>query len=434
MDSLKELYKIGPGPSSSHTLGPQRACQLYKAEYGEKLHHVEVELYGSLSLTGKGHLTDYIIRKTFEPAKTTIFFLKVWKESFPNGFYIRGYNEAHQLLAKWTVFSVGGGSIKILEKHLETGENVYPENSMQSIREICEREKIGFAEYALRAEEGLESYLDTILTAMLASVKQGLQASGILPGRLKMERAAKAMLLQAGTIEEEAERSKMRLAAYAYAASEQNASAGTVVTAPTLGSCGVMAALMYYYYNDRQFTRGKLVKALAVAGLFGDLIKTNATISGAVGGCQAEIGAACAMAAAAAAYLNGMNCAQIEYAAEIGMEHHLGLTCDPVGGYVIIPCIERNAVAVLRALDAMSLARTMSRVKKNRVSFDVVVKTMNYTGKHLPIELKETSLGGLAKEVQIVPEEHPSCLDGHLIVEEAVMENDVLASPIRFDL
>ena len=435
MDSLKELYKIGPGPSSSHTLGPQRACKLYKQEFGDRIHHVDVELYGSLSLTGKGHLTDYIIRKTFEPAKTTIFFLKDWKEKFPNGFYIRGYNEKNQLLAKWTVFSVGGGSIRILEKNLDTGEAVYPESSMSEIRQICENEKISFADYALRAEEGLEEYLDRILEAMLNSVQEGLQASGILPGKLKMERAAKSMLLQANAIEDPSEREKMRLCAYAYAASEQNASAGTVVTAPTLGSCGVMAALMYYFYNDKQITRGKLVRSLAVAGIFGDLIKHNATISGAVGGCQAEIGAACAMAAAAAAYINDMNCSQIEYAAEIGMEHHLGLTCDPVGGYVIIPCIERNAVAVLRALDAMSLSRTLSMIKKNRVSFDVVVKTMKYTGKKLPIELKETSLGGLAKEIEIGAEDiDEKQIEEHLIVEDAILDNNVLASPIRFDL
>lgn len=436
MDSLKELYKVGPGPSSSHTLAPQRACRLFLEEFGP-LHHVEVELYGSLSLTGKGHLTDYIIRKTFEPAKTTIFFLLNWKESFPNGFYIRGYDENHNLKGKWTVFSIGGGSIEIVEKRLKMGKDVYLENSMEEINEVCQNEKIGLDTYALRAEEGLEVYLNDILAAMLKSVKEGLNTKGFLPGKLKMERAAKAMYLQACTIEESAEKEKMKLTSYAYAASEQNASAGEVVTAPTLGSCGVMAALMYYYYNDLAMTRSHLIKSLAVAGIFGNLIKTNATVSGAVGGCQAEVGAACAMAAAAAAYLNGLKINQIEYAAEIGMEHHLGLTCDPVGGYVIIPCIERNAVAVLRSLDAMSLAKYMSRIKKNRVSFDMVVRTMNYTGKCLPIELKETSLGGLATEIPIVFDEVEISevkLDEHLIMEEAVMEDDVLASSIRFDL
>lgn len=435
MDSLKELYKIGPGPSSSHTLAPQRACQLYREEFKDRIHHVDVELYGSLSLTGKGHLTDYIIRKTFAPAKTTIFFLKDWKEEFPNGFYLRGYDEHNHPLPRWTVFSLGGGSIRILQKPLDHGADIYPENSMQEIRAVCESQQISLAEYALRPQPDLPAYLDTILDAMLRSVDEGLKAGGLLPGKLKMERAAKALALQAKGLENEAERTKMMLCSYAYAASEQNASAGTVVTAPTLGSCGVMAALMYHAYHDLGFTRSKLIQALAVAGIFGNLIKKNATISGAVGGCQAEIGAACAMAAAAAAFLNEMNLAQIEYAAEIGMEHHLGLTCDPVGGYVIIPCIERNAVAVLRALDAMALSKTMSRIKKNRVSFDAVVRTMNYTGKHLPIELKETSLGGLAQEVAMNPEDsQKERIDDHLIVEDAVMENDVLASPIRFDL
>lgn len=243
-----------------------------------------------------------------------------------------------------------------------------------------------------------------ILDAMLKSVETGLKTTGVLPGRLKMERSARAIYLKASSVSDPMERLKLKQLAYAYAASEQNASIAKVVTAPTLGSCGIMAGMMYYYYKDAGISKQRLVKALGVGGIFGNIIKTNATISGAVGGCQAEVGAACCMAAAASAYLNDLNLKQIEYAAEIAMEHHLGLTCDPVGGYVIIPCIERNGVALLRAFDAMLLAKTMGKIKPNRVSFDMVVNTMSYTGQKLPLELKETSLGGLAAEVKVIDE------------------------------
>ncbi|MBR5004738.1 MAG: L-serine ammonia-lyase, iron-sulfur-dependent, subunit alpha, partial [Erysipelotrichaceae bacterium] len=238
------------------------------------------------------------------------------------------------------------------------------------------------------------------------SVKRGLNASGVLPGKLGIERCAKNMYLKSKSIEDDHEEFKVRLMSYAYAVSEENASNGEVVTAPTLGACGILAAYMYMMYYDEGVSRRKLINALAVGGLFGNVIKHNATISGAVGGCQAEIGAACCMTAAAAAYLNDLNLKQIEYAAEIAMEHHLGLTCDPVGGYVIIPCIERNAVGVLRAVDAMTLSKYMSKIKENVVNFDTVVRTMKYTGQKLPLELKETSLGGLAQEVLIKGVDH----------------------------
>lgn len=455
MQSLRELYRIGPGPSSSHTLAPQLACRLFLEEYGQ-LSRYEVDLFGSLSLTGKGHFTDKIMIDTLAPSPVEIHFNAAWEERHPNGFYLRGYNEDNVCIALWTVFSLGGGSVEIKEKKLEANGDVYFEKSYEEIRQLCIQRKISLFDYVLEHEPTIEDYLGDVLKAMLNSVQRGLSASGVLPGRLKVEKVAKSLHLQALTLTDEAERTKLLMMAYAYAASEENASLGEVVTAPTLGSCGVMASLMYYFYNDVGISRAKLIRALAVAGVFGNIIKTNATISGAVGGCQAEVGTACAMASAAAAYLNDLNLKQIEYAAEIGIEHHLGLTCDPVEGYVIIPCIERNAVAVLRAFDAYTLAKYMSRIKPNKVTFDMIVNTMNYTGKKIPIELKETSLGGLATEFkkkdepfcdvsqEVVEEKAKTILpltEDDIILEDTLVfddlildENDEPTSPIKFKL
>jgi L-serine dehydratase len=456
MQSLRELYKVGPGPSSSHTLAPKRACLLFIEEYGH-LPRYEVDLFGSLSLTGRGHFTDKIIEDTLAPSKVEIHFNLSWEEKHPNGFYLRGYNEDNVCIALWTVFSLGGGSIEVKEKKLSYNEICYKEKSLDEIKEVCFNEKLSLVDYVFKNEdETFEEYLNLVLTAMINSVRRGISASGVLPGRLKVEKAAKSLNIQAQTIQEETEKNKVLLMSYAYGASEENASLGEVVTAPTLGACGVMAALMYYYYNDIGISRSKLVRALAVAGIFGNLIKTNASISGAIGGCQAEVGTACAMASAAAAYLNDLNLKQIEYAAEIGIEHHLGLTCDPVGGYVIIPCIERNAVAVLRALDACSLSKYMYKIKPNKVTFDMIVKTMNYTGQKIAIELKETSLGGLATEFE-PKEEAKQCelkdpieekpriilplteddieLEDTLVFDDIVLdENDEPTSPIKFKL
>lgn len=400
MESLKELYRIGPGPSSSHTLAPQKACSLFLNETAG-LKSVRIELYGSLSLTGKGHLTDYIIEKTFFPLKTEICFMRDWDESFPNGFYIFGYDENLTLIKKWTVFSVGGGSIEIKERPALSDPKVYKEKSLQEINDLCDYHNWSYFDYVLSCEKDIESSLSKILDAMLWSAERGLKAEGVLPGKLEMERIAHKLHENAMNETNPSLRNKLLLTSYAYAVSEENASAGTVVTAPTLGSCGIMAALMKYCIDDCKIDRKKCIEGLAVGGIFGNLIKTNATVSGAVGGCQAEIGAACCMAAACFCYICGGGRKQIEMAAEIAMEHHLGLTCDPVGGYVIIPCIERNAVGVIRAVDAALLAIELSKVKENRVSFDMIVDTMNYTGSKLAMELKETGLGGLAMEVEL---------------------------------
>ncbi len=397
MQAIRELYKMGRGPSSSHTLAPERACRLFTAVNGS-FPYYQAELFGSLSLTGKGHCTDQIIRETL-PGPCEVVFSLDWDESFPNGFYLRAYDKDHNEAVRWTVFSLGGGSIEIKEYPVGYNNEVYLENSLKEIKEVLKKDNISLYEYVCRYEPDLPQYLSEILDGMYACVERGLNADGVLPGRLNMQRSAAKLYRESLDISV-AERNDLRLMAYAHAAGEENAAGNSCVTAPTLGACGVMTALMYYCHHDLAVEKERLIEALAIGGLFGNLIKQNATISGAVGGCQAEVGAAVSMAAAAYASLLNLNAEQIEYAAEIGMEHHLGLTCDPVMGYVMIPCIERNAMGVLRAIDAAVLAKYMSRVRGHLVSFDMVVETMNETGRQIPIELKETAEGGLAREFE----------------------------------
>lgn len=393
MQSLRELYKIGRGPSSSHTLAPERACCLFTEVNGAFPYYI-IDLYGSLSLTGKGHNTDGIIKDTL-PGEVVVNFHEDWTESFPNGFYLHACNEQHQIVLTWTIFSLGGGSIDIKEYELNWDDEIYEETSFRQILDIITEQKQTLLDYIYQRETGLEAFLERILDAEIACVEHGLQAEGQLPGKLQMKRSAKELYEQAKTCTG-SEQERLYLIAYAYAAAEENGAGQTCVTAPTLGACGVMASLMYYYAKNVGTPKEELIHALAIGGLFGNLIKQNATISGALGGCQAEIGTAVSMASAACAYLEGLNVNQIEYAAEIGMEHNLGLTCDPVMGYVMIPCIERNSMGILRARDAALLSKHMSQVKEHIVSFDMVVQTMNETGKQIPISLKETSKGGLA--------------------------------------
>lgn len=398
MKSIRELYKIGPGPSSSHTLGPQHACMLFKKELKD-VDYYEAILYGSLALTGKGHLTDYIIEQTFLPVKCQITFdFEKDHLPHPNTMELKAFKDGN-CIKEWEVYSIGGGSVKIKGIDSHESEDVYPHKYLDEIKEYCKEKKITFIEYINECED-LDEYMMNILNQMLKTVEIGLTKEGVLPGKLKLERSAKKLFAIANRMDNE-ERTKMLISSYAYAASEENASGGTTVTAPTLGSSGVLPALMYYYHYNRGVEKEKLADCLKVGGLFGNLIKHNATISGAKGGCQAEIGATCSMGSAAVAYLQNLSDEAIESAAEMGMEHHLGLTCDPVGGYVMIPCIERNAVAALRCMDCAFLIKHLGNIKKNRVSFDMVVNTMNYTGNKLPIELKETSLGGLATVVPV---------------------------------
>lgn len=399
MKSLKELYRIGPGPSSSHTLGPQRASKLFKGEF-PNADHYQCELFGSLSLTGKGHLTDFIIKKTMEPKACEVFFKAKENLKHPNTMVLYAFDENNKELGSRTVYSVGGGAIEIEGIANSEGTDVYPHKDLEEILEYCKVKNIGLADYVDQFED-IDEYMTEIMFQMCKTVDTGLNTEGELPGKLHLKRIGRSLLEKATQCAIPSEKEKLLLSAYAYSASEENASGGITVTAPTLGSSGILPALIYYFYYDLKFQREAIIKGLKIAGIFGNLIKQNATISGAEGGCQAEVGAACAMAAAMVAYLRGLSDYQIESAAEIGIEHHLGLTCDPVGGYVMIPCIERNAVATLRAMDAAVLAQFISEVKKNKVTFDMVVNTMNYTGKKIPIELRETSLGGLATIVPL---------------------------------
>lgn len=395
MQSIQNIYKIGPGPSSSHTFGPMRASQDMLEHYSDA-DEFKVTLFGSLALTGKGHLTDKIIEKTFFPTHCTITFdLKTLCEH-PNTMTIEAFKE-HDALGKHTYISIGGGKILKDQEQESEETHVYPHNSMDDIQGYCKQHHLRLDKYIDQFEdESLNSYMDKIFDAMIECVDKGLNTIGKLPGSLEIDRVASALYQSANSCDDLIERKSLLLSSYAYAASEQNASGGMVVTAPTMGSCGVLPSLLYHFYKDENYPKDTLIQGLKVAGLIGNLIQHNATISGAKAGCQAEVGAACSMGAAFVSSCNFENNAQIECAAEIGLEHHLGLTCDPVGGYVMIPCIERNAVASLRSLDAARLAKYLRNVKKNRVSFDMVVKTMNLTGSKLPLELKESALGGLA--------------------------------------
>ena len=399
MKSLKELYRIGPGPSSSHTLGPQRASLIFKSRY-PNAHHYEVELYGSLSLTGKGHLTDYIIVETMKPKECRVFFKVKEELKHPNTMKLLAFSKENELLGEMVVYSVGGGAIRIEGEESGEGKDIYPHHSLKEIQEYCASHNMELWEY-IDVFDPMDDYIEKIMNQMIETVESGLSKEGVLPGDLRLERIAKELKEKADSCKSAVEKEKLLLSAYAYGASEENAGGSITVTAPTLGSSGILPSLVTYYYKDLGYTKESICKGLKVAGLFGNLIKENATISGAQGGCQAEIGAAVSMGAAMVAYLRGLNVAQIEYAAEIGIEHHLGLTCDPVGGYVMIPCIERNAVGVLRAIDAAIIAQGVSEVRDHKVSFDMVVNTMNYTGKKIPLELRETSLGGLATVVPI---------------------------------
>lgn len=393
MLSLRSLYQIGHGPSSSHTMGPARAMQIIKDEHPE-ITHFHVTLYNSLALTGKGHLTEDAMRQSVFP-RTIEFTNKIDLEKFANTILVLGYQN-DQLISTDEVKSTGGGRIVFVGRE-STEVQVYPHKSFNEIKAYCREHQLSLFEYVVRFEgDDIILFLKDIWAAMQQAVKRGISVEGVLPGPLKVHRKAKT-LHEKSMPKEPSEITENRLvSAYAFAVSEENAAGGIIVTAPTCGACGVLPALLYYMRHKHKFIDDeRIIKALAVAGLFGNLIKHNASISGAVAGCQAEVGSACSMAAAAHATLFNLTINQVEYAAEIAMEHHLGLTCDPINGYVQIPCIERNAVAALRAIDACGLAYFLSDSRK--ISFDTVIETMYQTGLSMHTDYKETSIGGLAK-------------------------------------
>lgn len=401
MESLRELFKIGKGPSSSHTMGPERAANIIKKRFGENAEYV-VDLYGSLSMTGKGHLTDYIIHETLGE-NCQVNFCEETLPFHPNGMVFHIYQDG-ELKDDITAYSVGGGSIvwEGEDDFSTSRKNVYREKNLKEILETLDRNAYSFYDYVMEHENALfVDYLYEILDTMFDSVERGLKREGTIPGKLQLPRVAKQMYTQAINLPAGSERETLILSSYAYAVAEENASGQTIVTAPTCGSSGVLPAILYYCYKQLNVEKPRLIKALAVAGVFGNVIKDNASISGADAGCQAEIGSACAMGAALYAWILGLNNSLIEYAAEMGLEHNLGLTCDPVGGYVQIPCIERNGYAALRAIDCAIYAKNLGYVRKNKVSFDAVVNVMKNTGHDLNKAYKETSLGGLALEFDL---------------------------------
>ena len=397
MKSLRELYKVGRGPSSSHTMGPEKASKYFLSVTPEADSY-EVILYGSLSATGKGHRTDAAIEETIAPKPVKIVFDTTTPSStlpHANTMDFIAYKDGKEIL-RTRILSVGGGAIHIEGQKDIEAEEIYKENTFSEIAALCKAKKIRLSDYVFETEgPEIRHFLYDIWQVMKEEIQGGLTTSGVLPGGLNVQRVAQ-LLYNRGHIDERPETKENRIVcAYAFAASEQNADCKTIVTAPTCGACAVVPSVLKYMQEKKGFDDERVIRALAVAGLIGNIVKQNASISGAECGCQAEVGTACAMAAAGLAELFEMGIDQIEYAAEVAMEHHLGLTCDPVCGLVQIPCIERNAVAAMRALNALSLANFLVGTRK--ISFDMVVKTMYETGRDLGAEYRETSEGGLAK-------------------------------------
>lgn len=396
MITLKELYRIGHGPSSSHTMGPRNAATQFLGRNAEAAHFV-VTLYGSLAATGKGHMTDQAVLDVLGKERTTIKWEpKVFLPFHPNGMRFVALDGENQTLDEWVVFSVGGGALAEEGQQAVEHKHIYNMNTATEILSWCISTGKSYWEYVEECEGSeIWDYLLEVWETMKSAVQRGLEQEGVLPGPLCLRRKAALYFVRAEGYQQSM-RTRGLLFAYALAVSEENAAGGKIVTAPTCGSCGVLPAVLYHLYKSRNFSEQRIVRALATAGLFGNIVKTNASISGAEVGCQGEVGVACAMAAAAAAQLFGGLPSQIEYAAEMGLEHHLGLTCDPVCGLVQIPCIERNAYAAARAMDANSYAMFTDGV--HRVSFDKVVEVMKKTGHDLPSLYKETAEGGLAQD------------------------------------
>ena len=395
MKSIREIYKIGTGPSSSHTMGPVKAMQIFVSENSDADSY-EVVLYGSLSDTGRGHGTDVAIKAVAADKEVNIVFNSVDRDlPHENTMDIYAIKNGVKS-APMRVMSVGGGDIRIQGRDISFVDDVYPESTFTEIAEYCKQHGIRISEFIeMREGEGIYEFLIEVWETMKAAIHRGLTTSGILPGGLEVERKAQYLYNQRHIDESPITRENRIVCAYAYAVSEENADNGVIVTAPTCGACAVLPSVLKYMQERHNFSDKAILKALAVAGLIGTLTKTNASISGAECGCQAEIGTACSMASAALAELFEMGIDQIEYAAEVAFEHHLGLTCDPICGLVQIPCIERNAVAAMRAINAVNLANFLSGSRK--ISLDLVIKTMYETGKDLSHLYRETAEGGLAK-------------------------------------
>jgi L-serine dehydratase len=393
MESIREIYKIGYGPSSSHTMGPKKAAEIFLQRHRDAA-TFRVTLYGSLAATGKGHLTDQAITHTFHPYPVTFEWLPaVFLPRHPNAMKFEAMDAAGNVAERWIAYSIGGGSIVDDLTASET-RLVYPETSMEAILAWCYEGGKNIWEYVEEHEDpDIWDYLMEVWNVMQNAIKRGLETEGPLPGSLNYPRKASAYYEKARYFEPDIKKRGM-IYAYALAVSEENAAGGLIVTAPTCGACGVIPSVLKYSSKFYKMSDKKILKALATAGIIGNIVKTNASISGADVGCQGEVGTACAMASAAATQLSGGSIYQVEYAAEMGLEHHLGLTCDPVAGLVQVPCIERNAFAAARAINHNNYA--MLSDGRHMISFDKIVQTMAQTGHDLPSIYKETSEGGLA--------------------------------------
>ncbi|WP_348635858.1 L-serine ammonia-lyase, iron-sulfur-dependent, subunit alpha [Paenibacillus sp. PvR133] len=388
------------GPSSSHTMGPEKAARIFKSE-NEDAERFKALIYGSLAKTGKGHMTDKAIIRALSPVPTEIEFVPHadFTLPHPNTVDFIAYKDGRQTTSM-RALSIGGGDIVIEGREEMLAPDVYPENSFAEISKICKANHIRLSDYVEQCEgKQIWDFLNGIWEAMKRSVNEGISVTGILEGGLQVERKAQLLYNQRHIDESPETRENRIVSAYAFAVSEQNAAAGAIVTAPTCGASGVMPAALLYMQQKKQVPDEKVLRALAVGGLIGNLVKQNASISGAQCGCQGEVGTACSMASAALADMSDMGIDQIEYAAEVALEHHLGLTCDPINGLVQIPCIERNAVGAMRAINALSLANFLSNTRK--ISFDLVVQTMYETGLDMSSRYRETAEGGLAKLYKI---------------------------------
>lgn len=395
MESIKRLYKIGYGPSSSHTMGPRHAAEIFASRHPDAARY-EVTLYGSLAATGKGHLTDKAILDTLTPVAPTEI---VWKpETFlpfhPNAMQFKAFRADDSVIADVTLYSIGGGDVVMENEDKPEAEPIYSMTKIADILQWCKDTGRSYWEYVDQSENSdVWDYLNEVWKVMKEAVLRGIEAEGVLPGGLGVRRKAVSYYVHAAGYNASL-KSRGLVYAYALGVSEENAAGGKIVTAPTCGSCGIVPAVLYHLHTSKDFSEKRILRALATAGLFGNIVKHNASVSGAEVGCQGEVGVACAMAAAAASQLFGGTPAQIEYSAEMGLEHHLGLTCDPVCGLVQIPCIERNAYAAARALDA-NLYSAISD-GQHSVSFDRIVEVMKQTGHDIPSLYKETAMGGLA--------------------------------------
>lgn len=397
MESIKQLYKIGYGPSSSHTMGPRKAAGQFVELLGGRVPgRFEVKLYGSLAATGRGHLTDVAINSVLTPmAPTDILWAPDIVLPFhTNGMTFTAFDAESREMERRTYYSIGGGDILEEGQSRAPERSIYPLTKIQDILQWCEDSGRSYWEYVDQHEDSdIWDYLHHVWTVMKEAVERGIEAEGVLPGGLGVRRKAVSYYVHAAGYNQSL-RSRGLVYAYALAVSEENAAGGLIVTAPTCGSCGILPAVLYHLHTSKAFSEKRILRALATSGLFGNVVKHNASVSGAEVGCQGEVGVACAMAAAAASQLFGGTVAQIEYSAEMGLEHHLGLTCDPVCGLVQIPCIERNAYAAARALDANLYAAYSDG--RHSVTFDRIVEVMKQTGHDIPSLYKETALGGLA--------------------------------------